>query len=164
LILKIDVPEDHTADAGIDLPALASEVGLYLESTGLRERDVVRVVLSFVSSDEIRGLNAMYREVQEPTDVLSFPLWEEDGAFSPPSWGDELPLGDVVISPECVMNNALSEGAGYEGEIALVAIHGILHLIGFDHDTDERRVAMWGVQERLRDGYLNRRADCARAR
>jgi probable rRNA maturation factor len=99
-------------------------------------------------------LNDMYRHVQEPTDVLSFPLWEEEGVFAPlASWSD-LPLGDIVISPEYVRENAKRVGAGYEGELALVIIHGFLHLIGFDHDTDEREREMWEIQEKLRDDYL----------
>jgi probable rRNA maturation factor len=124
---------------------------------GLLVCDVAQVALSFVSKDEIKGLNAVYRNVSESTDVLSFPLWEEDGVFSPPQWGGELPLGDVVISPEFVRDNAHSSDTGFDGEMALVAIHGILHLVGFDHDTDERMTAMWSVQERMREGYFRRR-------
>jgi probable rRNA maturation factor len=137
---------------------MESEMERYLSSTELGGYEAVSVALSFVTDDEMARLNARYRGIPEPTDVLSFPLWEEGGVFSPPAWGDDLPLGDVVISPERVRQDALDAGASYEGEMAMAAIHGFLHLIGFDHDTEERRASMWEVQERLRGAYLLRRA------
>ena len=161
MILKIDISA-FGEDAGpesLDVPALESEMGHSPEIEDLLECGVARVALSFVSKAEIKNLNVRYRSVPEPTDVLSFPLWEEDGVFSPPPWQDELPLGDVVISPEFVRDNARSLGVGCDREMALVVIHGILHLVGFDHDTEERRTVMWDVQERLREGYFRRRID-----
>lgn len=106
-----------------------------------------RVSLSFVSDDEIRRLNAEYRDIDEATDVLSFPLFEDEhGNFVPPSDWEEIPLGDVVVAPGSVRE----EGASDE----LMIVHGTLHLIGFDHDEPEREERMFRAQEEILRAYL----------
>jgi probable rRNA maturation factor len=122
----------------------------------LSEYEEVAVSLFAATDDEIRNLNAKYRHIDEPTDVLSFPLWENDGKFIPPSSWERLPLGDVVISPERVRENSGGEKIGYNNEMALMIIHGVLHLVGFDHDTDERMEEMWGAQRNILSKYLAR--------
>jgi probable rRNA maturation factor len=118
---------------------------------GCRE---MSAALSFVSSKRIRELNAEYRGLDQETDVLSFPLWEASGVFSPPDGWDDLPLGDIVVSPEYVFNSAKERKIDYNGETALVIIHGALHLLGFDHDTEEREREMWRIQDALLNEYL----------
>ena len=120
------------------------------------KHDDFRVALSFVNDAEIRALNASYRQLDEPTDVLSFPLWEEGGAFSPPAGWDVLPLGDVVVSPSFVEREAAAKGADYPADLALVIVHGALHLVGYDHDTDERQTEMWSAQEHVAGEYAKR--------
>ena len=110
-------------------------------------------VVSCVSDDEMRELNARYRGFDEGTDVLSFPLWEKDGRFVPPFNWEELPLGDVVISPDFVRANAARENIGYNYEMARIVVHGVLHLVGYDHDTEERKRLMWELQESIVADY-----------
>ena len=110
---------------------------------------IASVAVTCVSDDEIRALNARYRDVDEATDVLSFPLWEDDGRFAPPAGWEELPLGDVVVSPNFVRQNAARENIRYNNEMTRMIAHGVLHLVGFDHDTEERERAMWEIQERV---------------
>ena len=117
------------------------------------KRDDFRVALSFVDDVEIGALNASYRQIDEPTDVLSFPLWEEGGVFSPPTGWDVLPLGDVVVSPAFVEREARAKGSDYSADLALVIVHGALHLVGYDHDTDERQTEMWSAQEHIAEEY-----------
>ncbi len=91
--------------------------------------------LTFVSDQEIQQLNSQYREADRPTDVLSFPQW--DDAF------DEYPLlGDVVVSVEMAQRQALDHHLALDEELILLVIHGILHLLGWDHDNpdDEREM------------------------
>lgn len=113
-----------------------------------------RVALSFIGDAEMRTLNASYRQLDEPTDVLSFPLWEEGGVFSPPEGWDILPLGDVVVSPSFVAREAATKGSDYLADLALVIVHGALHLVGYDHDTDERQAEMWSAQEYVAGEYV----------
>jgi probable rRNA maturation factor len=110
--------------------------------------------LSFVSPARIRELNQKYRGIDCETDVLSFPLWESDGEFRPPDGWGTLPLGDIVVSPEYVFYSARERKIDYNNEIVLVIIHGVLHLLGFDHDTEEREREMWRVQDALLAGYV----------
>jgi probable rRNA maturation factor len=95
-----------------------------------------------VSDDAIRRLNRTYRGVDEPTDVLAFPMRE--GRFG--RLATDL-LGDVVISAETACRQAPAGGVG--AELALLAVHGILHLVGHDHHTAAARQRMWRKQREI---------------
>jgi probable rRNA maturation factor len=94
--------------------------------------------VSFVTDDEIAELHLRYMDEEGPTDVLSFPLDDgnEEGARI---------LGDVVISPAAAERNNPSDPAS---ELRLLLVHGILHLLGHDHEAERDRTAMWALQER----------------
>jgi probable rRNA maturation factor len=139
---------------GVDCDLLSRELGAFAARyapDGCRE---FSAALSFVPPAEIRELNQKYRGIGQETDVLSFPLWEADGAFSPPAGWETLPLGDIVVAPEYVFYSARERKIDYNNEIVLVIIHGALHLLGFDHDTEEREREMWSVQDALLAGYI----------
>ena len=160
--VRLDIVNDGAAghEPRIDCETLGLELGSLAEnlaSKGCASCAEISAVVSFVSAERIRGLNAMYRGIDEETDVLSFPLWEAEGVFSPPQW-DDLPLGDVVVSPEYVFKTANSGDLYYNSEIILVVIHGVLHLLGFDHDTEEKERVMWREQESLLKGYFAKSA------
>ena len=101
------------------------------------------VSLSFVDNETIRGLNDQYRGIDEPTDVLSFPQ-DDDLPL-------ELPyiLGDIVISLERAAEQAQEYGHGLEREVLYLAVHGLLHLIGYDHQTEEDKSAMRAREEEV---------------
>lgn len=86
-------------------------------------------------------LNQIYRGVAAPTDVLAFPMLE--GRFRDIS--PDL-LGDVVISTETAQRQALAAGGELRGELACLLVHGILHLVGYDHATAAGRRDMWRKQ------------------
>ncbi len=112
----------------------------------------VEVSVNILPEAEMAEINLQYRSEDGPTDVLSFPFWEDSGAFSPPlqAW-PELPLGDIVVCAEQVERNAADHGVSFLDEYILIIVHGFLHLIGFDHDTEEKERHMWSLQE----GYAN---------
>lgn len=116
----------------------------------------VSVSVALVSEEKIRELNRTYGGPDSATDVLSFSPWEEEGRFCPPEGWDMLPLGDVVICPEVVKKNARDRDGSFQREMALVFFHSLLHLLGWDHDTEEKEIAMWSVQERYRDLLIAR--------
>ena len=97
----------------------------------------VELSVSFVTPDEMADLRRRYLDEEGPTDVLSFPQDEEQVAE-----GVRV-LGDVVICPAVA-----AEQTGGESEVRLLLVHGILHLLGYDHETDEERAEMWSRQER----------------
>jgi probable rRNA maturation factor len=87
--------------------------------------------LSFVDPDEMAELHERYMGEPGPTDVLSFPLGEDDL------------LGDVIVCPEVAAGNNRDRDA----ELRLLVVHGTLHLLGYDHEDEDERAMMWGKQE-----------------
>jgi len=86
--------------------------------------------IAFISDNRMRQLNEMFRGKDETTDVLSFP--HEPDEFDP----DKNNLGDIVISAEQAQRQAAENGLTLEGEIKQLILHGLLHLTGLDHETD----------------------------
>ena len=80
--------------------------------------------IAFVSDKRIRALNRQFRGIDKATDVLSFPTEEESN------------LGDVAVSVETAVVQANENGLTFEHEIAQLILHGLLHLAGYDHETD----------------------------
>lgn len=109
------------------------------------ERDEWSV--TFVDDATIHQLNREYRDADKPTDVLSFALEEAGGPPPPP--GAPRMLGDVVISVESALRQAEERGHADEAELGLLLCHGLLHLLGEDHDTPARKKKMWARQAEL---------------
>jgi probable rRNA maturation factor len=82
---------------------------------------------------KIRGLNRRYRHKDKPTDVLSFPAAEGEMI---PHGAEEWGYGDIVISVEAAQRQARERGHGLEKELEILILHGLLHLLGFDHEND----------------------------
>jgi rRNA maturation RNase YbeY len=103
-----------------------------------------------VSDRRIRALNARYRKKDRATDVLAFPL-EGVGGHGPGRKKGARPprlLGDVVISLATARRQAKALGHGLHEEVARLLIHGVLHLLGYDHEEGPREAARMATQER----------------
>lgn len=98
------------------------------------------LTIVFVNDDDIRELNKTYRNIDSPTDVLSFSSEEMD-----PETGSFY-LGDLVISVPRATEQAQKAGHPVENEIRLLIVHGVLHLLGYDHATSEDKKIMWEKQ------------------
>lgn len=98
------------------------------------------LTIAFVDNDAVADLNRRYRGVDAPTDVLSFPMDDMPG--------ETRYLGDLVISYPYARAQAEREGHALADSLSLLVVHGTLHLLGYDHDTPERRAEMWVAQER----------------
>lgn len=109
--------------------------------------DNVEVSVLFTDDIFIADLNAQYRGVEEPTDVLSFAFNEDedDDIVKIPGIPDM--LGDVVVSLETAKRQAVVAGKSVEQEVALLLVHGTLHLLGYDHETPEKEAVMWRRQD-----------------
>lgn len=161
LSLRVNAPEDSSgandSDSSniSDYPDIAQYnfegISRVLESElaeifpASRNFEFAEVSLTFTTPQKIRELNKTYRGIDEPTDVLSFPIIEDEPVEIP-----ELPvlaLGDIVICPEETkrLHPELSEREG----ICLMIAHSFLHLQGHDHDTDEKQKAMWELQGKI---------------
>ncbi|NLH45062.1 MAG: rRNA maturation RNase YbeY [Acholeplasmataceae bacterium] len=112
---------------------------------GLGEHEEVDITI--VSDEEIHTLNRDYRNVDRATDVLSFAL-DEDGGEPELVGGPEVHLlGDIIISAETATRQAEEFGHGLEREIVYLAVHGLLHLLGYDHMQEEDKVVMRAKEE-----------------
>ena len=121
-----------------------------------------QVSLLITDDDSIREMNGRYRGIDQPTDVLSFPMLdflqagdfsflEEEGditdCFDPES--GELLLGDIVISAQHACAQAASYGHSVEREYAFLITHSVLHLCGYDHMDEEQEKEMFSLQNRI---------------
>ena len=118
------------------------------------------VNVTLTDNDEIKKINAEYRNINNPTDVLSFPMIDyvspgdfsvlEDGLtedfFNPES--GELILGDIILSVDKIIEQAASYGHSQQRELGFLVAHSMLHLFGYDHMQDEEREVM---EEKQRD-------------
>ena len=127
-----------------ELPLLCRWSKIYAEA---------EVSVSFLDRTEMRYVNKQYRGLDEPTDVLAFPLWDQEENSAPPAPFIPLPLGDIVICAE----EAEQEHVPMSRleALCLVLAHGFLHLLGWDHDTDEKEASMWERQELLKSRLLD---------
>lgn len=116
-------------------PALYRTVRRAIRTT-LREECFpyrARVAVTLCGNAYIHELNREHRAVDRPTDVLSFPLYE-DGDFSSPECARECALGDIVLSLERARTQAEQIGNSFLREVAFLCIHSTLHLLGYDHE------------------------------
>lgn len=120
-------------------------VGRVLSMEGIEGS--VEVGLAITDDEHIRALNAEFRGVDRPTDVLSFPMESGPGEtfVTPP--GHVRALGDIVISYERAVEQAREYGHSVEREIGYLVVHGMLHLLGYDHATPHEREVMRAKEE-----------------
>jgi rRNA maturation RNase YbeY len=121
--------------------ALAFAARIALQSTPMKEADVS---ILLVNDRRIRQLNLAYRRMDKATDVLSFPMHSGDeiDKFHPAL------LGDVVISVERAIDQARDKGHSLKTELTFLLIHGILHLLGYDHEQSPREALRMKRKER----------------
>ena len=149
LDLELDVAEPFADE--VERPMLERVLARALVAEGI----VGAVEVSLVVTDdaEVHALNRQYRGIDRPTDVLSFsqleaPSTAETAAASfPRPSGDALTLGDIVISGDRVREQAREYGHTHRRELAYLAVHGLLHLLGYDHETPSDRLVMRAKEE-----------------
>ena len=138
MIHRIEIIAD--ADNDIDPERLRAAAQAALALYGPADPWQINIALS--ADDTVRALNRRHRGRDETTDVLSFaadPL--------PEAWRQDPPcLGDIVIDLPYVSANAQQAGIDLDDAVRLLLAHGVLHLLGFDHDHDANRRAMWRAQ------------------
>ena len=128
---------------GITLPSWTEAAGDYiksvLETLGSKNWEVS---VLFCDNSFIKTLNAQYRNKDEPTDVLSFPL----GETGP---GGRFLAGDIVVSLDALEENTRLFSVSADEELRRLLVHGVLHLSGYDHATNEPKEPMLETQEKI---------------
>ncbi|MEK4964634.1 rRNA maturation RNase YbeY [Weizmannia sp. FSL K6-3076] len=116
--------------------------------------DGTELSVTFTDNEGIREINRDYRGKDQPTDVISFAL-EEMGEGEIEITGAEMPrvLGDIIISVPRAREQAGEYGHSFERELGFLAVHGFLHLLGYDHMTKEDETEMFGRQNEILDRY-----------
>jgi len=119
--------------------ALLERIGNY---PPLATHHSLEISVWLTTDAEIAELNARYRGVDQPTDVLSFPLMNGEWQIVSGSHPEEVILGEVVVSVERAAHQAQLNGHDFLTELLMLCLHGTLHLLGYDDQTDEQRAEM----------------------
>ncbi len=144
--LAIDVAVEAAAwpEAVPDLDALVRRaIEAAGEGAGYRAAPGAEVSVLFCDDGAIRALNRDWRGVDKPTNVLSFP------AGGPAAPGGPAPLGDIAVAFETVRREAGAEGKTVSAHLTHLLVHGFLHLLNHDHDTDHAAAAMEALEARV---------------
>ena len=166
--MPVDVfAADEQSDLAVDVERWAVLVRSVLQAEGVRVD--TEVSLLFVDEQTIADLNERFLGRQGPTDVLAFPIDDDPvpAGRSPDQGGtgpggvsaeDDVPnlMGDVVICPAVAARNAVEHEATVDDELALLVVHGVLHLLGMDHEVDADAQRMERREQELLDRFHRR--------
>lgn len=156
ILVEVNIPDERWLEQLPGLAALAGETArdAFLAGCGWVGNAGVEISLTFTDDAFIEGLNAKHRNIQKPTNVLSFPAipseevqeaveqLQGNAEAAPP----ELLLGDVVLAFETIMREAEEQQKRPADHAAHLVAHGVLHLLGFDHDQEAAATRMEGLE------------------
>lgn len=138
-MIFVDIDEEFQGEMD---PRTLQETTLdVLVHFGIRQGQELQIKIS--TDAVLQTLNLEYHDIDAPTDVLSFPI-----GFENPETGRHY-LGDILISYPQAKRQAEQAGHSPESEVRLLVVHGILHLMGYDHETPEEKAEMWSIQDEL---------------
>ena len=142
--------DDETATVDSKVEELIREL-LSHAATAEALTGEVEVAVTFMTDEAIQEVNAQYRGKDVPTDVISFALEEmtEGEVAIVAEEGMPTVLGDILISVETAARQAGEYGHDFKREIGFLALHGFLHLLGYDHTTEEEETEMFGRQKEI---------------
>lgn len=152
MILAIDLM-DETNEVTEEAQQLVESILQFAARKENIEKDT-ELSVTFVDNDRIREINKEYRHKDSATDVISFAL-EEMGEDEVEIVGAEMPrmLGDIIISIERTKEQAEEYGHSFDRELGFLALHGFLHLLGFDHMNEEDEKLMFTKQKEILEEY-----------
>jgi len=133
--LHVEIMNEQEEEISHELTEMLNQLlnlAAEMENVGNKE-----VAITFVTNEHIREINKEFRQIDKPTDVLSFPLEEEDA------------LGDIIISIPRLKEQALEYGHSFARELGFLTVHGFLHLLGYDHETEAEEKEMFAKQEQI---------------
>jgi probable rRNA maturation factor len=140
--MKINLFNENNLLTKLDYEKIINDIQTLFNQEFDCEKEVSVI---FVNSEEIHEMNKQYRDIDRPTDVLSFEEYEDDY------------LGEIFICEEKVYEQAISYDHSNEREFAFLLTHGLLHLLGYDHIKKEDEEVMFKKQDELLDKTIYRR-------
>lgn len=120
----------------------------------LRLEESYLVSLVIVDDEQIRTINRSYRKIDKPTDVISFALKDQEDDYE--MMEGERELGDIFINVDALKRQAEAYGHSEEREFGFLFTHGLLHLCGYDHMSEEQEREMFALQEQIIDAIIKR--------
>ena len=150
--MNVDVLDESGVDGGVDVVALTQLCRFVMRR--MRLHPATEVTLRLVDMPTITVLNEKWMGSKGPTDVLSFPMDElkPGRKREQDEPDDDAPagyLGDIALCPQVAAQQAPAAGHSTNDEIELLTVHGLLHLLGYDHATPDEHSEMFGIQGRL---------------
>ena len=127
-------------------------VGVVLDAE--MDSELTNMSLVIADDETLQNLNCVYRGIDGPTDVLAFPIWEsrkglgvDDTRFVMPSGNSK--YGEIIISYPRAVYQARTNKKTVKSEIIMLIVHGILHLMGYDHNSFNEEIEMWSRQDEI---------------
>lgn len=150
--LEIDFLDEINELSEQEINAIENLLNYTAEKENVQDGSELSV--TFVSNERIREINREYRDKDRPTDVISFAL-EEMGEGELEIIGDDIPriLGDIIISVPRAREQAEDYNHSFMRELGFLAVHGLLHLLGYDHMNEQDERQMFDRQKEILDGY-----------
>lgn len=150
MMIHIDI-EDETNELSLEQLKFANSV-LAHAAKWEKVKEGSEVSVTFVDDEVIKEINREYRNKDYVTDVISFALNDDDTDLH---FEEEIPnlLGDIIISYPTMIRQAEEYGHSVERELGFLVVHGFLHLLGYDHMTEEEEKIMFTKQEEILEAY-----------
>ncbi|KQY58808.1 rRNA maturation RNase YbeY [Aeromicrobium sp. Root495] len=147
--MNVDVLDESGSDVALDVVALTRLSRFVMRR--MRLHPATELTVRLVDTATIATLNEQWMGKKGPTDVLSFPMDEltPGRRDAEPEDEPEGYLGDIALCPQVAAQQAPAAGHSEVDEVELLLVHGILHLLGYDHATPEEHQEMFGIQGRL---------------
>ncbi len=152
-MLTVDFIDDNAQIDARHLPEIERLLIFAAEQEGIDEE--AEVAVSFVDENEIQAINKAYRNKDAVTDVISFALEEGEDDFEMPD--EPRVLGDIIICVKRALEQAEEYGHSFERELGFLSLHGLLHLLGYDHMNEADEARMFGRQDEILDAFGLRR-------
>lgn len=149
------VEHEVTFETDIELPPSVTELSALslmnhiLDAEGIEESWSLGI--QFVDDGTMQAAHAEFMDIDEPTDIMTFPYADDDDV-----WGGDQSGGDLIISVDRARSNATEAGWNEEDELFFLIAHGLLHLLGWNDLTDEDRLKMLARQQELIDSWADR--------
>ena len=157
----MSIEVNNESGIAVDEPLIASVARYALDAMGVSP--AAELCVTAVGVDAMAELHERWMDEPGPTDVMSFPmdeLIEESRRPDAPDMGPAL-LGDIVLCPEFARKQARSAGHSLADELHLLTVHGVLHLLGYDHAEPEQEREMFSLQTKLLEGWRTARRQTA---
>ena len=135
-MITVDIAQEFRSFVDADLVEETANTTLFHQAAP----DGAELSIVITDDDQMRSLNSQFRDIDSPTDVLSFPA-----DFYDPE-NEATYLGDIIISYPLAVNQAEIGGHAVIQEVQLLVVHGLLHLLGYDHFDQTQKTEMWAIQ------------------